>query len=362
MLAIGRHADHARETASAFFQWWGRELLACVPAALRERLRHRPPAIVFQVDGNAIQALADDRDGLRTLGRCTTGSPEAVRGWAASIMGQADHRGRRIGLRVPDGAALHRAVTLPAAVLENLRQAIGYDLDRLTPYRAEDVVFDARVEARDPETGTCTIGLTIVPRVALLRLLNAASLLGVEPEFVHAPTRGEPVDLLKHLDAVSARRKPWTTRGLVLLALVLGTTAVATPLALQAADAERLAIALETTRLQAEHVARLRREVDSLEAARSILQTRVRQAPDPLQILHALTALLPDDAFLMQWEVANRRIQVTGYARSAVAILAAIEASPLFDETVFRAPVTQSAPDGREHFQIAANLSGMRRP
>jgi general secretion pathway protein L len=361
MLAVIRHAENARATIATFFQWWGSELLDLVPAALRERLRHRPPAIVFQTDGNVTHALVDDRDGRRVIGRWTAGT-EGARDWTADMISRVDRRSHRIGLRVPDGAGLYRSVTLPVAVLENLRQAISYDLDRLTPYHADDVVFDARVAARDTAMGTCTVELVVVPRTVLSHALETASQLGVDPEFVHAPTRGEPVDLLKHLDAFSARRRPWTTRALVALAFALGAAILAIPLALQAIEAGRVETVLETTKLQAEHVARLRKEIEGLESARSTLQARVRQTPDPLQILHALTALLPDDAFLTQWEVANGRVQITGYARSAVATLAAIEASPLFEETVFRAPVTQSGPDGREHFQIAANLSGARRP
>src|SRR5436190_1259451 len=44
---------------------------------------------------------------------------------------------------------LRKELPLPAAVEENLIQALAYDLDRHTPFRAEQLYFDATVVARD---------------------------------------------------------------------------------------------------------------------------------------------------------------------------------------------------------------------
>src|SRR4029077_4576159 len=45
---------------------------------------------------------------------------------------------------------LRRELAFPAAVEENLAQALAYDLDRHTPFRPEQVYFDAVVIGRDP--------------------------------------------------------------------------------------------------------------------------------------------------------------------------------------------------------------------
>jgi general secretion pathway protein L len=357
MLAIGRHAEYARMAIADLLHWWRQDLLTIVPAPLRGWLTRPAPTVVFQPNGDAILALRSDKDGLRTLGRWPVASDDAegARAWAAGILANVNRRRFRIGFRVPSGTALHRTVVLPHAVLENLRQAIGYDLDRLTPYRAEDVVFDARVAALDPATATCTVELVVVPRRVLSRAIEDAAHLGIEPDFVDA--QGIPIDFLAHSDVPSNRTRSRVTRGLAILALALGTGVLAIPVMRQASEAETAVAALEAAQQRAEYAARLRREISTLEAARSTLRTKARQAADPLHVLHALTTLLPDDAFLTQWEVTEGRLQITGHARSAVAILAAIEDSPLFEGTSFRAPVTQSSHPGREHFQIAASLS-----
>ena len=53
--------------------------------------------------------------------------------------------------------ALVRRVTMPAATEENLRQVLGFEMDRLTPFRADDVYFDYRVVSRDAAAGQLAI-------------------------------------------------------------------------------------------------------------------------------------------------------------------------------------------------------------
>ena len=59
-------------------------------------------------------------------------------------------RGRGSSSRCPPGQVLRKKITLPAAVEENLGQALAYDLDRHTPFKPDEVYFDAVVIGRDP--------------------------------------------------------------------------------------------------------------------------------------------------------------------------------------------------------------------
>src|SRR5690606_30869211 len=104
-----------------------------------------------------------------------------------------------------------------------------------------------------------------------------------------------PVDLLSLIDDSSKGRGVWVTRALAILAVLLGVTILAIPVLRQRAEIQQVLAVLDAARSQAEYASRLRQEIDELEAARSALHGRQRQAPDALQIFHALTILLPDD-------------------------------------------------------------------
>ena len=53
----------------------------------------------------------------------------------------------RVVVSLPPREVLRRTITLPAAVEENLRQALTYDLDRHTPFKPEELYFDAASSA-----------------------------------------------------------------------------------------------------------------------------------------------------------------------------------------------------------------------
>ena len=57
-----------------------------------------------------------------------------------------------------------RRIVLPAAVEENLRQALAYDLDRHTPFKPEELYFDAAIVDRDAARSTITVDLAAARR------------------------------------------------------------------------------------------------------------------------------------------------------------------------------------------------------
>src|SRR4029079_11117302 len=50
---------------------------------------------------------------------------------------------------LPRSQVLRKQIVLPAAVEENLLETLNYDLDRHTPFRPEQLYFDAAVVSRD---------------------------------------------------------------------------------------------------------------------------------------------------------------------------------------------------------------------
>ena len=77
------------------------------------------------------------------------GRPRRDRGaWRARPTAAAARRPGCV-VALPPSQVLRKTLVLPAAVEENLRQALAYDLDRHTPFQAEELYFDAVVVGRD---------------------------------------------------------------------------------------------------------------------------------------------------------------------------------------------------------------------
>jgi hypothetical protein len=109
-------------------------------------------------DGNG-----DDRSARRRRAGGRRGRQARARRRRAQ---RARRRGRRAARahRDPVARGARRTLTLPAAVEESLRQAVGYDLDRLTPFKADELYYDAVVAAREPAQGTIRVDFAAVRR------------------------------------------------------------------------------------------------------------------------------------------------------------------------------------------------------
>ena len=59
----------------------------------------------------------------------------------------------KLVVALPAGQVLRKEMRLPAAVEQDLRQALSYDLDRHTPFKPDELHFDAVVVGRDAKKG-----------------------------------------------------------------------------------------------------------------------------------------------------------------------------------------------------------------
>jgi general secretion pathway protein L len=80
--------------------------------------------------------------------------------------------------------ALVRRVTLPAATEENLSQVLAFEMDRLSPFAADEVYFDQRVVSRDAGGGQIVVELAIARREAVDARVREVRALGVSVQGV----------------------------------------------------------------------------------------------------------------------------------------------------------------------------------
>src|SRR5690606_1146857 len=125
---------------------------------------------------------------------------------------------------------LRRRLSLPAAAADRLRDVVGFEIDRQTPFSAEAVVYDARVVGRREGDGQLDAELVVVPRQVLEPQLTALGPLAGQLAGVDAAAAdGVPVGVnLLPAERRRRHRDPWIVWNLalattaVLLLLVLG--------------------------------------------------------------------------------------------------------------------------------------------
>ena len=347
--------------ARAFWDWWWGELAGLVPERLRRRLAPARDMLVLRLgEGEAVlcRESAGTLQELGPIGLREAADPQRLLAEILRRRGLAHAVARGdfgICLRLPAERAVRSAIELPLAAEENLSEVVAFELDRHTPFSAEQAAFAFRVRERDAAAQRLRLDLTVVPRAALDAAVALAARLRLAPDRVDvAEPGGASGNLLPQGAALAGRRGvgllTWGLGGLV---AVLAAVALWLPLHAEQQRAARLTEAFAAMTDAAKAAARLRGEIDGLRKDARFLVDRKQQAPNISRLLLQSTRLLPDDTWLSEWQLSGSELQLTGLTRSASSLVELLEQSHAFRNTSFRSPVIADAKSGRERFSIA---------
>lgn len=271
-------------------------------------------------------------------------------------------QGRRIELilEVPQDRTLRKVVSLPLAAEENLREVLGYGMDRETPFRAEQVYYDYRILDRDRVLKRLRVELFAVPRGDLEDAVDRLATLGLYPDLA-VPRIDELIDTQVNLLPAERRRDKaptWKVLNTALAAAagLLLLIAVAVPLWQRRQAVSWLEERIAEVKKEAQAVEDLRRRIDGLAADSRFLIDRKRLSPVTIAVLAELSRVLPDDTWLYQFEIHGSELLVQGESTTSSAVIGFVEASPLFRNAAFRSPVTQNRVTGAERFNLSAEV------
>jgi len=82
-------------------------------------------------------------------------------------------------LGIPRSNAILRYLELPIAVKENLRETLGYELEKHVPFSPEDVYFDFQIISEDKSADRLQLLLVVVKKQALSTVLAVSEHLGL---------------------------------------------------------------------------------------------------------------------------------------------------------------------------------------
>ena len=91
---------------------------------------------------------------------------------------------------------------------------------------------------------------------------------------------------------------------------------------------------------------------DQVEMALQEIKKKVRAYPDHSGYLKAIHEAMDDDSFLLSYALIEDRINLEGYARDSLAILARLEGQPFFTRVGFKSPVKKNIYSQTERFYI----------
>lgn len=349
-----------------FVRWWIEELAGLIPARLRLS-SHYSEQLVLLFENEVGTFLLEDGRNATTLGTITLdGQPDRTAQLhdilrRHRILRALTHGKIGICLRMPASRALRTTLDLPAASESNLREVVGYELDRHTPFRPDQVKYACRVAERDALARRLKIDLAVVPLTIIDDMLQTSARLGLEPDRIEvaAAMPGAPPseDLLAHDVKSTTSGTSKLTYGLAAAAVALIAAAVVIPLHAMQQRAEALEAEFDTVKKKAAMLGKLQKEIDSLREEEAFLGERKRRTPTASRLLFDMTRVLPDETWLTEFQISGSEVQIIGFTVSASALIGLLEQSHTFRDTTFRSPVTRDLRAERERFHIAAHVA-----
>jgi general secretion pathway protein L len=318
------------------WRWWTHELLAMLPPEWRERVTRRSHNVAEFRGGALVYRDEESGQFLQTKPR---GAIKAL---------------------MPADQVLVREMDLPLLPMSDVKRMIALDIDRLTPFQPEQVVFDAEIVARNTESGRQQVALGVVLRAAVTEFMDSLHANNLQPAAIGAASRrgvfGHDFDFLSAMreanggDAAQRRSLYWWIGAAVLLIVNLALLTYR-----DSSNLDQLRQTVETQQGPVGVALRTREKVDR-EAVRRAALLKSKAQSAPLPVLDAVTQAMPQDAWVRRFEWNGRSVHITGARKTSTDIIARLEASPVLRNAHSLTTTTRNDPTAAtQQFDLTAD-------
>jgi general secretion pathway protein L len=347
------------EDVKILFGDWITAVAAGIDAAVGRVVRPRQLQLV-EGDDNTFMATATSGPKGATLPdavfRLESGRPEP----ALSADWEAALRGSRLHVLLKPDQVLFRSLDFPKRAVDFLDGMIRSQIDRLTPWAANDAMFGWSPPA-DLANERIQLQLAATSKARMQPLVQFATSLRIASisAFAEAPSDEGGSGKIKMFETSLQRTAGQALDVPRLLRLVLLGGGLATVASMMVAAYFGSGLDAEQQQLQrriTERRAALRLNRADGGSALDLLAKRKQTTPSSVIVLEAMSRVLPDSTYVTEFRIEGDKVQVVGLTQDAPSLVKLMEQSPQFSQATFFAPTTRSQNDPAERFHIEARL------
>lgn len=346
----------------SFLRWWRRELEFLIPEKIKRLLINKQGFIIVSQDNGYLSLSYSLNGETGFLTKLHRGESSATQ--YKELLANSEKLSKaKIVLRLTRQEAVQKELVLPAAARENLQQVVAYELDRYTPFKADDVYF--AIKATKVNDGQIKVLLILTSRAQLDALYEELAVTGIIPVIVdYEGVFNNFEDSRDCYNLLPERLRPKTAKTsqlihstLIGLVLLLLTAVLVMPVWFQYKTVSALEKKVKVIEQEAKKIKTIQSEIDALMDETSQLINEKNSSPPVVDILNTLSRLMKDDTWLAYIQFADGHLQLQGESPEASSLIGVLESSDLFDNAVFVSPVTQDSISKLERFQISVDVS-----
>ncbi len=352
----------AKRLLTKVFRWYQAEIEACVPEIARRYLNLGPPKYltISAIDDSVLLKTEASEEAI-ILPKTSVGSARS----RAALMASVEHVNEKsdqtkVGLKLNIDEIFERNFLIPARARQRFDIAmLEQELNWKTPFSPAEVFHDYEVSAPD-QSERCIVIHRIVRRAFVETAARACGVDIDDIDFVYCAARdGRAESRLWLRNSGRIQRLPKIEMCFLASAVFL---MILNPVAVywrQYLAIEQLNARLFDARVAAEHA---RMKIDksrSIDQALRQLSEREMVGLPIVGIWGALSRILPDDTWLDEIRIEDiesgqRQVSISGYSRSAAALVPLLNRSARFSNTSLTSAVAFQTADDREKFALHA--------
>ncbi len=332
----------------AFGHWWTSEILAMLPDERAKSIRAWLSRPHMRLAGSG-WVVSWPHSNIESITVDASLPDPAFRN---ALRRQSDDRLEGpMCLELPAREVLRRTLRLPVAALSRLRSAVELQLERFSPFRKEDVVFDCFVPPGEARDGEVDVEVAIVPRATLERYQEWLQRLGLSATEFQVENSDHRFSGARPGWRLDRKSLPLAV-GAIGAALWLGAYLLAP--SLREGEIESVSGQINALRVTSNDASHAKDALDQLSGPAAFLAGK-EQVATPLDALEILTLGFPNNARLSNLEIEGNRVRATGESPDAMQMMDILSKSNRFTDIRFDGPIEKSS-DGRSRFTIDATL------
>jgi len=344
-----------------FWLWWTGELRALVPARVVGWVVGEVAVTDVMVDANTVKILSAEAGKTKVLADVPI-SGLATDTRLREMRAKGDDHVRVI---LAGDQVLLKSIILPAATEENLRDVMGFELDRHTPFTAAQVYYDVKLVRRDVQRDSIEVMLAAASRSTVDPLLATLRQAGLSIDAITVTDKETSGQMMELLPAADKPARKWgnllrLNLGLLALAAILGLLSLLLPIWQKREQVIALNPLVGKASAEFELNQRVFDEYTRLANEYNYITGKKQGAQPSLAILEELTRISPDTTFVQTFELKTnpkaREVTLTGEAPAASRVIEVLEQSPYFQNASQKSPTRRGSLGTNEWFNIATEL------
>jgi general secretion pathway protein L len=343
----------------AFWRWWLTELTAMIPARLRMSADQESGILVLEFSGASIQFSRWVNGDLSKETRLELSSSDEVANTTEFQQYYSNIRkpGDFVAINLPVSQYLLKTIQLPLIAAENLHQVVGFEMDRHTPFKPEQVYYHCEIQSQDRQSQSLAVSLIAAPRRAIELRIEQLATWGVQVQAVYAlngqvPAEGS-VNLVQQSKVASDSSGILEKFSRVHLA-AFALTAVMLALVIVIPIWKKRQIVVELNPIRGVHAKR--RELEAMIQEYNYVLDRKNRSVPVTVLIDQVAGILTDDTWVQNLNLRNNLLQLSGETQSSSDLIGKLENAEIFNDVNFLAPLTKNR-EGKELYHLGASIN-----